>query len=377
MKERRKVTRVAVLFSRLSGYMAACLKALKQEHGVELLVFRWKPATSAPFDAHLFDWIDTLYDKKDCSRDKMVAEIAAFDPHAILMAGWMDRDYLHTARQLRKLGVPVVAGSDTQWRGSARQHLANALASWYLHPAIDILWASGERQRTFARKLGYTGENCWEGYYACDWERFAAVYDPQSEKTPTFLFVGRFVEEKGLDSLIDAYRVYRAATNEPWQLMCVGAGPLLSALEGEAGVILPGFVQPEQLPTLMAQASAFVLPSRCEPWGVVIQEAAATGLPVICSDVCGASVHLVREHYNGFVFKSGNALELAHHMLKMSDLAEPIRRSMGAASHTLSRQYTPNRWARQFVEGLSCSRDNSFHRSALSIAHQSRPGTRQ
>ena len=353
MKEGKRIKRVAVLFSRLSGYMLACLKTLKREHDVELLIFRWKPTTAAPFDAHLFDWIETLHDKDGYSSDSIVAELAAFDPDAILMSGWMDRDYLHAARQFRKRGVTVVAGCDTQWRGTLRQRVASVVASQYLHPAIDVLWVSGERQRTYARHLGYAGETCWEGCYACDWDRFGKAYQPERAATRTFLYVGRFVEVKGLDTLLQAYRAYRTAAKEPWDLMCIGAGPLLPMLEGEAGVVLPGFVQPEQLPDLMAKAGAFVLPSRWEPWGVVVQEAAATGLPVICSDVCGASVHLVREHYNGFLFESGNVGQLTRLLQYVAALPEGALRSMGAASHALSKQYTPERWARQFVDGLN------------------------
>jgi glycosyltransferase involved in cell wall biosynthesis len=352
---------VAVLFSRLSGYMAACLKALKQGHDVELLVFRWKPATAAPFEAQMFDWIDTLRDKDDYSRDSLVAELEAFNPDVILMAGWMDRDYLHAARRLRlrQRGNLVVAGCDTQWRGTFRQRMASVLAFRYLHPAIDVLWVSGERQRLFAKALGYRGDKCWEGYYACDWDHFGKAYDLAAATSRTFLYVGRFVEVKGLDILLDAYRAYRARSKEPWNLICIGSGPLLPMLEKAEGVVLPGFVQPNDLPALMATAGAFVLPSRWEPWGVVVQEAAAAGLPIVCSDVCGASVHLVREHYNGWLFESENAAQLAEIFTRVAALPNEALRPMQAASHSLSKQYTPARWAQQFIDGVERVRGES------------------
>ncbi|HMB92471.1 MAG TPA: hypothetical protein VKP65_16580, partial [Rhodothermales bacterium] len=153
--------RLAVLFSRLSGYTSAALRALKDAYGVELLVFRWQPAREAPFDRDQFTWIDALHDKKDQTGGEIVTTLEAFGPDALLMSGWMDDDYLHAARHFKGRGVTVVAGSDAQWQGSWRQQLARLAAPWYLHSAIDVLWVSGERQRQFAYRLGFTGPRCW------------------------------------------------------------------------------------------------------------------------------------------------------------------------------------------------------------------------
>ena len=111
-------------------------------------------------------------------------------------------------------------------------------------------------------------------------------------------------------------------------------------------------MQPRDLPGLMQGASAFVLPSRFEPWGVVVQEAAASGLPLILSDACGAGVHLLRSHYNGFSFPTGSISELTR-VLKAMHLLTPQQRSAyGKASYELSKQYTPRRWAETLLQGL-------------------------
>jgi glycosyltransferase involved in cell wall biosynthesis len=123
-------------------------------------------------------------------------------------------------------------------------------------------------------------------------------------------------------------------------------------LSSTDGVENRGFVQPEELPRLMENAGAFVLPSRFEPWGVVVQEAAAAGLPVLCSTASGAGVHLVRDEYNGFQVESGSVEHLAETMRRMSALPVEERVQMGDRSHELSKQYTPERWARTFVEGV-------------------------
>jgi glycosyltransferase involved in cell wall biosynthesis len=104
-------------------------------------------------------------------------------------------------------------------------------------------------------------------------------------------------------------------------------------------------VQPNQLPAVFAESGCFVLPSRWEPWGVVLQEAAAAGLPIICTAVCGASVHFVQDGYNGFLVGAGNPDSLADAMHNMSNLSDSEYDDMSAASVSLSRQFTPKRWA--------------------------------
>lgn len=341
--------KIAVLFSRLSGYMSKCLQVLCDRHHAEIIVYRKSPAGEAPFNQDLFGWIPELNNRMEFSAPQMYQRIQQFDPTVLFMAGWEYDDYLKVARALRKRGVPVVAGSDAQWKGSLRQQFARIIAPWYLHSAIDVLWVAGERQRQLANRLGYQGIRCWSGYYACDWSHFARMYHKQSTVRPhAFLFVGRYVKEKGLDLLAHAYTRYRRKVDDPWTLICAGAGAQRSLL-AQDGITDMGFMQPDELPDLMEKAGAFILPSRREPWGVVLQEAAAAGLPLICSEACGAGVHLLQDEYNGFLFETEAVEHLTHCMVRMSEAPDERRARMGERSHELSRQFTPQRWADTFV----------------------------
>jgi len=345
--------RVAILHSRISGYMSACWWTLKQRSGTELMVMHYPTAENAPFSEEQFGWIDYLHNSQSMSREAIQDEVAQFEPDAILMAGWFDRDYLAVARCARGRRVPVIAGCDTQWDGSFRQQIGRVIAPWYLHPAIDVLWVAGERQRKLARRLGYTGERCWTGCYACDWKQFAAVHEPARTRPETFLFVGRYIPRKGLDTLIAAYRRYRSKVDDPWPLLCAGTGELRTVLHETPGVVDNGFVQPDDLPGLMREGGVFVLPSRREPWGVVVQEAAAAGLPILCSTASGAGVHLVQHRYNGFTFEPEDADHLTRLLVRMHMLSADRRTAMGGASHSLSKQFTPRQWATTFMRGAA------------------------
>jgi glycosyltransferase involved in cell wall biosynthesis len=279
--------------------------------------------------------------------------VGSFRPDAVLVSGWVDSGYNRLCRRLKAEGIPVVAGCDTQWKGSWRQHVAALAAPWHVHRFIDVLWVTGERQRQLAQALGYRGARCWDGFYCCDWERFARkTTEAPCPRERSFLFVGRYVEEKGIRDLAAAYRIYRTQVGSPWPLVCAGKGGLAPLL-ADVGADDLGFVQPDRLPALMHEASAFVLPSRFEPWGVVVQEAAASGLPLIVSEACGAGVHLVREAYNGFVTETGNAGSLASALVRMHNLGGTEREEFGRRSFELSKQYTPQRWASVFRDGLA------------------------
>jgi len=332
--------------------MAACLRLLRERHRADLFVVRVPPSQQAPFDEDHFEWIDQLYDRNSLDTDDIERKVRQFSPDVVFVAGWFDDGYLRVTRAMREQGVLVVAGCDTQWTGSWRQQVGRVLAPWYLHSAIDVLWVAGERQRQLAHRLGYTGSRCWTGYYACNWPVFAQAYQSERSTQPSFLYAGRYTYNKDIQTLIEAYREYRNIQDEPWPLICAGTGEEQNLLEGEPGVVDKGFVQPDRLPDLMQEASVFVLPSRREPWGVVVQEAAAAGLPLICSDACGAAVHLLQDGYNGFLFETENVQHLAYCMKRMSSTPEDERAQMSSRSHELSKQYTPQRWTDTLVEGV-------------------------
>lgn len=345
--------RVAILWSELAGYTNACFRALSAHPELDaLFLCHFRPDPLAPFDPAAFGWVDqrALYDELHRA-GRLTAVVRDFHPDVVLVTSWHIAGYRRALRALARRAVRVLC-MDNQWLATPRQHLGVAISRWHVRPLYDLAFVPGERQAAFARKLGFPQRAIRYGLYSCDPSGFAPPPDvaPGTRPGRGFVFVGRLIAEKGVDTLAAAYRQYRLHASDPWPLTVYGSGPLGDVLAGIDGVRLAGFVQPDDLPAALHAAGAFVLPSQFEPWAVAIHEAAAAGLPLIVTAACGASVHLVQDGLNGAVVGAGEEDGLAAALGRIAGLSEVARAGQGAMSLALARQFTPERWAETVIE---------------------------
>jgi glycosyltransferase involved in cell wall biosynthesis len=340
-----------VLWTRPTGYVVAAWRALVDE-GAEVLAFHRRLDDERPFDGR------SLTAGLQAESWQGAPDVAAidraldgFDPDVLLVSSWNVGGYRQIGQRRRGRTLRALL-MDNQWSGSLKQRGGVLLSRWVVRPTYDVAWVADERQAVFAGKLGFPAERLIWGMYSGDQPRFAAVARERGEALPprAFLFVGRLVPDKAVDVLAAAYAGYRQAVADPWPLLVAGTGPQEPLLSDLEGVELLGFVQPDDLPGVLGRAGCFVLPSRFEPWGVVIHEAAAAGLPVVCTRACGASTRLVLDGYNGVVVSPGSADALRTGLLRIHRAGDDERRAMGLASERLARQYTPQRWARHLLD---------------------------
>jgi glycosyltransferase involved in cell wall biosynthesis len=152
------------------------------------------------------------------------------------------------------------------------------------------------------------------------------------------------VPVKNLDTLLSAYADYRTKVQNPWPLMTCGAGPLKERLSTIQGVEDLGFVQPADLAKLLEKAGVFVFPSRYEPWGVALAEAAASGLPLIASDQVSSAVDMLRPYYNGLTFASTDQSALTRALLWMHENHATLP-EWGLRSQHYAQAYSDANWA--------------------------------
>jgi len=346
--------RVAFLWNIFSGYYNACLKELASRGGTELFVCHEAFTESSPFEERQFAWIKTRIAWRNGSDLSSLQErLHEFNPDILIFASWNKPVYRAVAKSFAGKAFRIM-GMDNCWRGTLKQHFGTLIAPYYVRPLADAVWLPGERQAVFAKKLGFQPEVIMRGSLSCDQRPIAEIYQQRvKEGRPlphAFLYVGRFVREKGLDTLVKGYEIYRKKSSDPWPLVCCGAGPLQPLLDGRVGIRVEGFVQPERMPATLAAAGCFVLSSDFEQWSIVVHEAASAGLPIIASESVGAAVHLVQPNYNGFIFGSGDAESLASLMLRVSNMSDARLDAMSRASFQMSQQFSPGRWADTLLE---------------------------
>jgi glycosyltransferase involved in cell wall biosynthesis len=347
MNELKLITKILFLWSPLADYTLACLRKLAGKEDVELNMIYQPGEKDAPYNQPDLSFLKKalVYQKEN---EKALMDFAMeLNPDLIMMASWNYPFYMSVARKSKSKGIKVISTFDNQWRSTPKQWLGVLSSPFFLKPAINNFFVPGDRQVHFAKKLGY--DNPLQGYYCAYTERFAAIKSTAGSNK--FIFVGRLVPEKGVDYLVEAYKEYRQATKDPWDLVIVGKGRLRPLLENVEGIILKEFVQPNDLPFVLSEATCLILPSVFEPWALVIHEAAIGGLSIICTHACGASTQFVRDGQNGYIIHADKD-SLVNAMKKMSSKSQKALADMSATSRLLGSLWTTDKWADYVYENI-------------------------
>ena len=195
--------------------------------------------------------------------------------------------------------------------------------------------------------------------YHCDLTNFFQQCGPhESSSATTVFFCGQMIRRKGVDLLLAAFDRLVAKGLEI-RLVLVGREAELPQLlrsvseAARARIRYEGFQAPDKLPAFFAQTDVFVLPSRHEGWGVVINQALGAGLPIICSDAVGAGADLVEENINGLHFAAGD-LEALQTCIELLVKSPEMARQWGEASRQKADSIVPSvgaeKWVRVFED---------------------------
>lgn len=326
------------LYTELAGYTVRCLNELAAIPGIDVKVIHWPVNPEAPFK---FDMQFEAISKGP--RIDVTALLRKFSPDIIACSGWVDKDYLHAIKQDRR--ALHLISLDNQWEGSLRQWAGCIWSRWALKPHFHYCWVPGAPQFPFARRLGFHPEHILQGFYAADIAYFHRIRQMRRGKVcRRFLYTGRYVTHKGIDVLWEAFSKYRKIGGT-WDLWCLGTGERWEDRPEMEGLHHARFVQPAEMTPYLSEPSVFILPSHFEPWGVVVHEMSAAGLPMLLSHRVGAGTSFLHEGQNGYFFDPGDVEQLSRLMLKMEHTDDEKLAQMGAHSFRLSQQNSPAIWA--------------------------------
>ncbi|HUS21498.1 MAG TPA: glycosyltransferase family 4 protein [Aeromicrobium sp.] len=352
--------RVAMLAKGWTGFLDTSFRRLA-ERNVDLFIAAPEamPNTSYPeyrFDdyAASFRWSSTGNNRWPASqRDDLVARVRSFDPHAVLMHSWETPGYRAVVKATRGTALRVL-WMDNVWLGNARQWAGRLASPFYLRPLFDAVMVPSDRTEFFARRLGFSAADVIRGAWSADTELFRTEPREGAELAGRRRFVSalRLVHHKGADVLAAAYNHYRQLSDDPWDLDVAGIGPLASSFDGLPGVHMHGFVAPPDLAELMRESSCYINPSRLEPYALVLHEAAASGLPILCGDVIGAAPTMVQDGQNGWIVPGGDERALAEAMHRVSGLSPDRLAGMSEISRKLASRLSPEGWARHLDDEL-------------------------
>ena len=292
-------------------------------------------------------------------------------PDALGIVGYSRPESMAALRWARRSGRPTILMSESQEVDHPRAWWKEAIKRRRVRKFSSGL-VGGPRHLDYLVKLGMPRQKIALGYNAVDNDAFArrseaARRSPDGRRglpgRPYFLAVNRFVPEKNLPRLIGAFARYRkdAPSETAWDLVLCGGGPGEPEVEAAvrasglgAAIHRPGFLQAEGLAPWLAHASAFVHPSLMEPWGLVVNEAASCGLPLLVSDRAGCVETLVPgpSGTTGRRFDPTDREEMTSALAWIAGLPGPERRAMGARAARVVCEWGPERFARGTIEAL-------------------------
>lgn len=279
-------------------------------------------------------------------------------PDVVLVGGWNQPAFWGALAWARRRGVPVVAWVESTARDARSGAVATERAKRAFVRRCEAFVVPGRASAAYLRSLGVQPERIAVAPNAVDLSAFRdQVAELQRERErlraergltrTTFLTVARLSPEKGVDVLLRAFGGLDA------DLVVAGSGPEERRLRALAPpeVRFLGHVEGDELLAWYACADAFVLPSRSETWGMVLNEAAAAGLPLIATEAVGAAWDLVDEGINGFLVPSEDANALRE-ALRCVAGDEAFHAAAGARSHEIVAPFTPGVWATSVLELL-------------------------
>jgi glycosyltransferase involved in cell wall biosynthesis len=351
--------KVLICWSYISGYMAACWRALVESGACELHVLARGTGGSrehSSFKNSIMEGIPCTLTPPDheVTEDDVRAVVAKERPDIVVINGWHTPAYRRIPFMHEASRAKFIMAMDTPYLGTMRQHLGR-FAMREFFSRMHLVFVTGERCWQLAKVLGFPEGIVRRGVYGVDFLALSPLHERRSRQPGgwprKFISTGRYVEEKAIDILVSGYKLYRDAVTDPWPLTCCGKGPLAHLLKSTPGIEDRGFVQPAQLADVLVEHGAFVLASRFDPWPLVIVEACAAGLPIVCSEACGSKVELVRQCYNGRTFATDEPASLCDALIWMHRHADELE-TMGRGSRELAAPYSADMWVRRWVDAF-------------------------
>jgi glycosyltransferase involved in cell wall biosynthesis len=298
--------------------------------------------------------------------ESLIAEFDSYKPTVLNVTGWFDWAQVILMIYARFRGVRIVLSSESSSADQGRSGFKEKIKSRIVNLA-DAFFCFGKTSADYLLSLGVKNSQIAvsnaavidEDVIRSNYTKAKAdlmLHPASTAGKRNFIFVGRLAAEKNLNMLIDAFvNVREHDKQDAWNLLFVGDGPVRADLEKQAsGSGIPGSIHFTggfpwyKIPGWLAKSDVLVLPSKSEPWGLVVNEAMVCGMPVVVSKNCGCAEDLVKEGLNGFTFDPENRSGLEDKLRFFIQNPDKIT-SMGDESQVIIQRFSSKKVAREMV----------------------------
>jgi glycosyltransferase involved in cell wall biosynthesis len=339
------VTRVALLTEIPAPYRIPLFNALAERVELTVLYLRERNP-ERPYDLHsdelrfrraVLPGIDLTLAGRWLVLNRSVARRLR-GSQVVILGGWNQPAFWEAMAWCAVRRVPTILWVESTGRDRRGGRLERA-KRLLLRGASGFV-VPGSASREYLHSLGIADERIAVAPNAVDAGIFSGVTRTRDGGPCRLLAVGRLAHEKGIDTLL------RAAEGLPVEIVLAGTGAEEERLRQLAGpnVTFLGHVERDALPALYADADVAVLPSRSDPWGMILNEAALAGLPLVATSAAGAAHELIEDGVNGFRVPPEDPSALREALRRLVE-DEPFRRAAGARSRELAARFTPEAWA--------------------------------
>ncbi|WP_213803600.1 glycosyltransferase family 4 protein [Granulicella sp. dw_53] len=282
--------------------------------------------------------------------------LSALNPKIVLVPGYYTLPGITAALWAKIHSRTSVLMTESTAEDHKRSSWRESLKSAIIRSLFDWAITGGAAHVRYLIQLGFSPDRITRFYDVVDNNslrentlELRRLTRPKDHGLPDryFLFIGRLASEKNVSGLLRSWFLYREQGGT-WPLVLVGDGPEAQELRALAApsayrqdVHFLGHKSSKELIPCLSFASCFVLPSIREPWGLVVNEAMASSLPVIVSNRCGCAEDLVRHGHNGLVFNPDREIELTDCLSKIEKLSGGGLKEMGRASAAQIADYSP------------------------------------
>lgn len=335
--------RVLLLHNFLTPYRIPLFEALARQVDLEVWIYgdvasirEWEHKTEGlTFRCRLLPHINLPTGSRDYRiliNHTLRRELAACERDVTLCMGWDAPASWYAAWEARRRKRPFVLWSgSTENEPNWRRTLFKPLVKWIVRGA-DARITYGTRAKEYLVKLGADPDTTWPAVRGLPDAYGAGARALPAESRAhqrgalgidtrfVIFFCGQLIERKGVAELLHAFAYFQSGRDDA-TLVIAGTGNrgrIFKAAAHRLGIAHKvrwlGHVPPENLPGWYALADLFVLPSREEVWGMVINEALACGVPVLTCEPVGAAPDLIVEGENGYVVPAGDPHALSQAM---------------------------------------------------------------